>query len=106
VSRKRLEDLTVQRLEHFPIEGPGDSLWAERGDLDQLALRALIAEPCFARVPTDRAQYEQAGVTSRDEPPIYGGASDELGGVSPCSCQVGQSRLSSGLLSMFWVQAR
>jgi hypothetical protein len=57
VSGKRLEDLTVHRLEKFPIEEPEDPLRAERTDLDQLALRALIAEPCIARAPTDRCKY-------------------------------------------------
>ena len=46
--------------------------------MDQLVLRALIAEPCFSRKPENRAQHEYAGVTSSGKPPVLRGAPDDV----------------------------
>ena len=78
MSRKRPEDLTVYELEHLPVEEAGNSLRAERADLDQLVVRALIAEPCLPGKPASRAQYKDAGFTSSDLPPVHGRAFDDL----------------------------
>src|SRR5450631_2510854 len=78
VSSKRPEDLTVHRLKHLPIKEAGDSLRAQRADLEKLVVRALVAEPGFPGKPVSRAQYEDAGVTSSDLPPIHGRAFDDL----------------------------
>jgi len=46
--------------------------------LDELLLRASIAEPCFSGKPADRAQHESPGFTSNDEPPVNLRALDYL----------------------------
>jgi hypothetical protein len=70
VSGQHVKDAMMHWLKQLPVKESGDSFWAKRPHLYQLAPAASVSKPAFSGKPADGAQNEYSGFPPRDEPPV------------------------------------